>query len=228
MGQARLKQKIRGWLPPQPNNPSNRLRNYSVPITIGFVAVVLSLSLLVVFSGFLYSSSAVKPIPINTDTNYPTNPTPKPTLAPSSTVTQTPKPTSQATVMPSQDTPPTTRPNPTIPGSIITYCEINRNYNASSDITRIQIRIIIKSQAITDGQYGIYITNFYLSEYGSPVPNQVNKGVTSKVPLITNASILTEPIFEVAGNYTSSGYNLSYDNFPIEISLNKEQSSPLV
>ena len=104
---------------------------------------------------------------------------------------------------------------------------MGRTYDANSNVTKLQIRILIRTQGITDGLYSFYINNFYLTENGVPVPDQVNKGVTSKVPL-KSVSILTEPIFEVTGDYTSSSYVLSYDNFPIEVSWDKQPFISLV
>ncbi len=89
---AYLKQKIRGWLPPQPS-PYTRLRHYSVPIAVGLAIAVLSISLFVVSSTFLFSPATVKPMPI-ADQGNSTNPTVEPTPTTLPTSTPTPKPTS--------------------------------------------------------------------------------------------------------------------------------------
>jgi hypothetical protein len=92
----RIKQKIRGWLPPQPTNSSSKLRHYSVPIAIG-IAIAISISLFVVAETFLISPAAIKPIPINPEPENSTNPTTEPTQTASPSPTATPMPTSTST-----------------------------------------------------------------------------------------------------------------------------------
>jgi hypothetical protein len=150
-------------------------------------------------------------------------PSPSPTVKPSPnpTVTQTPQPTSKPTIAPTPDAP-TITPAPTTPSCKIAYYEKSRTYDIANDVTKIQIEIVIKTQGTSDGSYGFFFSNFYLSEYGVPVPNQSNNGYTSKAPLTSERGALSTIIFEVTGNYTSTGYQLSYDNFPIQASWSKE------
>ena len=218
--------KIKSWCPQPQDRLTTKLKNYSKPTGIVIAAtLILVISFSLILTQYALTQTVPQPPIIKTPTeNSQTLPQASPTQ-----LTQTPQPTSQPTVAPTPDTPTITpQPEPTTPRSTIAYCEMGRTYDANSDVTKIQIRIVIKSQGITDGTYSIYISNFYLSEYGVTIPNQINKGVTSNVPLTTISSVLTEPTFEIAGNYTSSGYALSYDNFPIEAAWSKQQSISLV
>jgi hypothetical protein len=94
-------------------------------------------------------------------------------------------------------------------------------------VTKIQIEIVIKTQGTSggsDGSYGFNFYNFYLSENGVPIPNQSMYGVTNHTVILTSANgVIGNPTFQIMGNYTSSNYQLSYDNFPIQASWSKEQ-----
>ncbi len=84
MNKKNIKREIRGWLPPQPNNPLTKLKHYSVPIAIGLTVAILSLSLFAFSSNLLFSGSAVRspPIPVSSSNDTVTENVTMPTASP--------------------------------------------------------------------------------------------------------------------------------------------------
>ena len=185
---------------------------------VKLVAILIILLVGSISGALAYNTIVTTSEPISTP-----SPSPTVTSSPNPTITQTPQPTSQPTVEPTPDTP-TVTPAPTIPSCKIAYYEKSRTYDIANDLTKIQIEIIIKTQGTSDGSYGFNYYNFYLSENGVTIPNQSMYGVTNHTVILTSANgVIANPTFQIIGNYTSTGYQLSYDNFPIQASWSKEQ-----
>lgn len=189
---------------------------------VKLVAILIILLVASISGALAYNTIVTTSEPISTP-----SPSPTVTSSPNPTITQTQKPTSQPTVAPTPDTP-TITPIPTIPTCKIAYYERSRTYDVDNDVTKIQIEIVIKTQGTTDsdGSYGFNYYNFYLAENGVPIPNQSMYGVTNHTVILTSANgVIANPTFQIIGNHSSTGYQLSYDNFPIGASWSKEQQS---
>ena len=185
---------------------------------VKLVAILIILLVASISGALAYNTIVTTSEPISTP-----SPSPTVTSSPNPTITQTPQPTSRPTVVPTPDTP-TVTPLPTIPTCKIAYYERSRTYDVDNDVTKIQIEMVIKTQGTTDGSYSFCFYNFYLAENGVPIPNQSMYGVTNHTVILTNANgVIGDPTFQIIGNYTSSSYQLSYDNFPIQASWSKEQ-----
>ena len=187
---------------------------------VKLVAILIILLVASISGALAYNTIVTTSEPISTPSPSPTvNPSPNPT------VTQIPQPTSKPTIAPTPDTP-TITPAPTTPSCKIAYYEKSRTYDIANDVTKIQIEIVIKTQGTSDseGLYGFNYYNFYLAQNGVPIPNQSMYGVTNHTVILTNANgVIGNPTFQIIGNYNSSNYQLSYDNFPIQASWSKEQ-----
>jgi hypothetical protein len=187
---------------------------------VNLVAILIILLVASISGAVAYNTIVTVPGPSIT-------PSPSPTAVPSATTTatQTPHPTIQPTVVPTPDTP-TVTPIPTIPTCKIAYYERSRTYDVDNNVTKIQIEIVIKTQGTSDsdGSYGFNYYNFYLAENGVPIPNQSMYGVTNHTVILSSANgVIGDPTFQIIGNHSSTGYQLSYDNFPIQASWSKEQ-----
>jgi hypothetical protein len=214
--------KLKSWCPQPQDRLTTKLKNYSKPTGIVIAAtLILVISFSLILSQYALTQSVPQPPIIKTPTeNSQTLPQASPTQ-----LTPTPQPTSQPTAAPTQNTP-TITPIPTIPTCKIAYYEKSRTYDVDNDVTKIQIEIVIKTQGTSDsdGSYGFNYYNFYLAENGVPIPNQSMYGVTNHTVILTSANgVIGNPTFQIIGNYTSTGYQLSYDNFPIGASWSKEQ-----
>jgi hypothetical protein len=187
---------------------------------VKLVAILIILLVASISGALAYNTIVTTSEPISAPSSSPTiKPSPNPT------VTLAPQPTSKPTIAPTPDTP-TITPAPTTPSCKIAYYEKSRTYDIDNDVTKIQIEIVIKTQGTSDseGLYGFNYYNFYLSENGVPIPNQSMYGVTNHTVILTSANgVIGNPTFQIMGNYTSSNYQLSYDNFPIQASWSKEQ-----
>ena len=187
---------------------------------VKLVAILIILLVASISGALAYNTIVPTSEPISTPSSSPTvKPSPNPT------VTLAPQPTSKPTLAPTPDTP-TITPAPTTPSCKIAYYEKSRTYDIASDVTKIQIEIVIKTQGTSDsdGLYGFNFYNFYLAENGVPIPNLSMYGVTNHTVIFSANGVIGNPTFQIMGNYTSSNYQLSYDNFPIQASGVKNNS----
>ena len=97
---------------------------------------------------------------------------------------------------------------------LIKYLETNRSYDKDSNITQIVLYIEVISDMSSRRTYLLYENNFFLKENNSAISFMSNN-VTSEGILVNEDNKQTTYItFTVSGNYTSSNYELAYENFP--------------
>lgn len=97
---------------------------------------------------------------------------------------------------------------------MIKYLETNRSYDKDTNITQIVLYIEVISDMSSRRTYLLYENNFFLRENSSAI-SFLNNNVTSEGILINEDNKQTTYItFTVSGNYSSSNYELAYENFP--------------
>ncbi len=97
---------------------------------------------------------------------------------------------------------------------LIKYLETNRSYDKDANLTQIVLYIEVISDMSSRRTYVLYENNFFLKENDVAIAT-INNNVTSEGILVSEDIKQTSYItIKVSGNYTSSNYELAYENFP--------------